>query len=249
MANPLADRNLGRRQFQGDAAARLAHRPARRSLSSTCMAAATCFKGRVSGFTMGTGSTLALLPAQNATGNFIKVVQRLPVRIELGELRSRQESACSSAPRSFPTSTSTSRRPDPTPESFSRPTCRQRKLVELGRRTRGQTMTAVGTCAAGIRAGEKPVAGRRRSSWCRPSWRCSTRRSRWSRCAISPAACRRRSTTANGFITSYLAANAIILPITGWLARILAAATTSCCRSPSSRSARRCAAWRPVLAS
>ncbi len=41
------------------------------------------FKGRVSGFTMGTGSTLALLPAENATGNFVKVVQRLPVRIEL----------------------------------------------------------------------------------------------------------------------------------------------------------------------
>ena len=32
------------------------------------------FKGRVSGFTMGTGSTLALLPPENATGNFIKVV-------------------------------------------------------------------------------------------------------------------------------------------------------------------------------
>ena len=41
------------------------------------------FKGRISGFTMGTGSTLALLPPQNATGNFVKVVQRLPVRIEL----------------------------------------------------------------------------------------------------------------------------------------------------------------------
>jgi membrane fusion protein, multidrug efflux system len=41
------------------------------------------FKGRVSGFTMGTGSTLALLPAQNATGNFVKVVQRLPVRIDV----------------------------------------------------------------------------------------------------------------------------------------------------------------------
>ena len=41
------------------------------------------FKGRVTGFTMGTGSTLALLPAENATGNFVKVVQRLPVRIEL----------------------------------------------------------------------------------------------------------------------------------------------------------------------
>jgi membrane fusion protein (multidrug efflux system) len=41
------------------------------------------FKGRVSGVTMGTGSTLALLPAENATGNFVKVVQRVPVRIEL----------------------------------------------------------------------------------------------------------------------------------------------------------------------
>jgi len=41
------------------------------------------FQGRISGFTMGTGSTLALLPAQNATGNFVKVVQRLPVRIDL----------------------------------------------------------------------------------------------------------------------------------------------------------------------
>ncbi len=41
------------------------------------------FAGRISGFTMGTGSTLALLPPQNATGNFVKVVQRLPVRIDL----------------------------------------------------------------------------------------------------------------------------------------------------------------------
>jgi len=41
------------------------------------------FVGRIGGFTMGTGSTLALLPAQNATGNFVKIVQRLPVRIEL----------------------------------------------------------------------------------------------------------------------------------------------------------------------
>lgn len=41
------------------------------------------FEGRISGFTEGTGSTLALLPAQNATGNFVKVVQRLPVRVDL----------------------------------------------------------------------------------------------------------------------------------------------------------------------
>ncbi|MBV8474616.1 MAG: efflux RND transporter periplasmic adaptor subunit, partial [Hyphomicrobiales bacterium] len=44
---------------------------------------AQVFKGRISGFTMGTGSTLALLPPENATGNFIKVVQRLPVRVDL----------------------------------------------------------------------------------------------------------------------------------------------------------------------
>jgi membrane fusion protein, multidrug efflux system len=43
------------------------------------------FKGRVSGFTEGTGSTLAVLPPENATGNFVKVVQRLPVRIDLEE--------------------------------------------------------------------------------------------------------------------------------------------------------------------
>jgi membrane fusion protein (multidrug efflux system) len=41
------------------------------------------FRGRITGFTIGTGSTLALLPPQNATGNYIKIVQRLPVRIEL----------------------------------------------------------------------------------------------------------------------------------------------------------------------
>ncbi|MDB5335223.1 MAG: emrK [Planctomycetaceae bacterium] len=41
------------------------------------------FEGRITGFTMGTGTTLSLLPPQNATGNFVKIVQRLPVRIEL----------------------------------------------------------------------------------------------------------------------------------------------------------------------
>jgi len=41
------------------------------------------FNGKVVGLDMGTGSAFSLLPAQNATGNWIKVVQRLPVRIEL----------------------------------------------------------------------------------------------------------------------------------------------------------------------
>lgn len=41
------------------------------------------YHGRVVGMDAGTGSAFALLPAQNATGNWIKVVQRLPVRIAL----------------------------------------------------------------------------------------------------------------------------------------------------------------------
>jgi membrane fusion protein (multidrug efflux system) len=45
--------------------------------------AAVRYHGRVTGFAAGTGSAFALLPAQNATGNWIKVVQRVPVRVEL----------------------------------------------------------------------------------------------------------------------------------------------------------------------
>ena len=41
------------------------------------------FHGKVAGFSGGTGSAFALIPAQNATGNWIKVVQRLPVRVQL----------------------------------------------------------------------------------------------------------------------------------------------------------------------
>jgi membrane fusion protein (multidrug efflux system) len=47
------------------------------------------YHGKVIGFSAGTGSAFSVLPAQNATGNWIKVVQRLPVRIALdpAELR------------------------------------------------------------------------------------------------------------------------------------------------------------------
>jgi len=41
------------------------------------------FKGKVQSLGVGTGSAFSLLPAQNATGNWIKIVQRVPVRIEL----------------------------------------------------------------------------------------------------------------------------------------------------------------------
>ena len=41
------------------------------------------FKGKVQSLGVGTGSAFSLLPAQNATGNWIKIVQRVPVRIAL----------------------------------------------------------------------------------------------------------------------------------------------------------------------
>jgi membrane fusion protein (multidrug efflux system) len=41
------------------------------------------FKGHVASFAPGTGAQFALLPPENATGNFTKVVQRVPVRIAL----------------------------------------------------------------------------------------------------------------------------------------------------------------------
>ena len=53
------------------------------TLVSDLYGSETVFHGRVLGFAGGTGSAFALIPAQNATGNWIKVVQRLPVRIAL----------------------------------------------------------------------------------------------------------------------------------------------------------------------
>ena len=59
------------------------------TLTSDLYGGSVVFHGRVQGLGIGTGSAFALLPAQNATGNWIKIVQRLPVRIDLdpAELR------------------------------------------------------------------------------------------------------------------------------------------------------------------
>ena len=53
------------------------------TLTADVFGADVVFSGRISGFGAGTGSSFALLPAQNATGNWIKTVQRVPVRIAL----------------------------------------------------------------------------------------------------------------------------------------------------------------------
>jgi membrane fusion protein (multidrug efflux system) len=52
-------------------------------LTADVYGSSVVYQGTVVGFSAGTGSAFSLLPAQNATGNWIKVVQRLPVRIAL----------------------------------------------------------------------------------------------------------------------------------------------------------------------
>ncbi|HEX8057440.1 MAG TPA: HlyD family efflux transporter periplasmic adaptor subunit [Novosphingobium sp.] len=53
------------------------------TLTSDLYGSKVTYHGRVVGFSGGTGSAFSLIPAQNATGNWIKVVQRVPVRIAL----------------------------------------------------------------------------------------------------------------------------------------------------------------------
>lgn len=53
------------------------------TLTSDLYGGSVTFHGRVRGLTGGTGSAFSLIPAQNASGNWIKVVQRVPVRIDL----------------------------------------------------------------------------------------------------------------------------------------------------------------------
>jgi len=53
------------------------------TLSADLYGSRVVFHGKVAGFGAGTGSAFALLPAQNATGNWIKIVQRVPVRVAL----------------------------------------------------------------------------------------------------------------------------------------------------------------------
>lgn len=53
------------------------------TLTSDLYGSGVKFHGRVVGFSGGTGSAFAIIPSQNATGNWIKVVQRVPVRVSL----------------------------------------------------------------------------------------------------------------------------------------------------------------------
>jgi membrane fusion protein (multidrug efflux system) len=52
-------------------------------LTSDLYGSSVKFHGTVTGLSGGTGAAFSIIPAQNATGNWIKVVQRVPVRIAL----------------------------------------------------------------------------------------------------------------------------------------------------------------------
>jgi membrane fusion protein (multidrug efflux system) len=53
------------------------------TLSADLYGHSVVYHGTVAGFGAGTGSVFSLLPAQNATGNWIKIIQRVPVRVAL----------------------------------------------------------------------------------------------------------------------------------------------------------------------
>ena len=75
---------LHRRQLQGDAARRRAARASRSSIEVDTFPGQV-FKGHVDSLAPASGQEFALLPPDNATGNFTKVVQRIPVKIVLDQ--------------------------------------------------------------------------------------------------------------------------------------------------------------------
>ena len=137
------------------------------------------FKGRVSGFTMGTGSTLALLPPENATGNFVKVVQRLPVRIDLEGYD----------PDKNPLFIGTSVVPYVyINKPADRTRCREVSTNPGASVTNRWSIPELGWSWTNDGRGyfhPQELPWRRTRgwwppwSWCRPSWRCSIRPSRW----------------------------------------------------------------------
>ncbi|OAN55524.1 EmrA/EmrK family multidrug efflux transporter periplasmic adaptor subunit [Sphingobium sp. TCM1] len=77
LAQLYVDANFKERQLRGVKVGMPA------TLTSDLYGGDVVYHGKVVGFAGGTGSAMSLIPAQNATGNWIKVVQRLPLRIAL----------------------------------------------------------------------------------------------------------------------------------------------------------------------
>ena len=56
-------------------------------ISSIDAVPSVTFHGKVDSFQAGTGTAFSVLPAENATGNYVKIVQRLPVKIVFDDPR------------------------------------------------------------------------------------------------------------------------------------------------------------------
>ena len=198
MAIRSLERDLGRCQFQGDAAARFAHRPAGRSV---CRHVWRPARIQGPGLRLHDGDRIDAGAAAGAERHrqFRQGGAAAAGPDRARRIRPGARTRCSSALPSFPTSTSTSRRPDPMPGSFCRPRVPNRGHRRFARHRPVPTNDGRGLSPRQIACGRRTLGWWPPSWWCRPSWRCSTPPSRWWRCAISPAACRRRSMTANGF--------------------------------------------------
>ena len=126
MAIRSLTRDLGRRQFQGNAAARLAHRPAGRSLCRHVWRP-TCVQGTVAGSRWGPDRRWRCCRRRTPRATSSKSCSGCRSGSS-SKTTIRTRDRCSSALRLFPTSTSTSRPPDPMPGSFCKPMC----LSQLG---------------------------------------------------------------------------------------------------------------------
>jgi membrane fusion protein (multidrug efflux system) len=84
VASAYVDANFKENQLQQVAVGQ------RVTLHSDIYGGHVVYHGRVAGFSGGTGAAFSLIPAQNASGNWIKVVQRVPVRISLDPAELRQ---------------------------------------------------------------------------------------------------------------------------------------------------------------
>src|SRR5262249_24329205 len=136
--------------------------------------------------------TLALLPAENATGNFVKVVQRLTVRIEILDYDPDQAPlfiGLSVTPRVHLNR-------EPTGPDAGR---LQQAYLPMARASASTPQPCPPQRSASRSRDARSAPGWSRWRSCsRPSWRSSTPRSRTWRCATSPAVSPRRSPTASG---------------------------------------------------
>ena len=164
-------RHLGHREFQGNPTRANAARRAGHHSASTL--SARNYHGYVKNMPGASGDRFSLLPPENATGNYVKVVQRLPVRILFA---ARPGSRSSAASRNVGGA-----------HGMAAITCGSSDRLASNPRT-------------GSRRGRRSIHGRlrSRSRW-RRSWSCSTRASPTSRCRISPAASAPVTTRAPGY--------------------------------------------------